>query len=158
MRQRYLFGCVVALLTSLTLVTPAATIEVLETFDYPGTANLTFTQKINDHGVIVGYLRDSDDTLTFPIDAGGVTHGLFFIALDDPLTFDFPESAFISLNGINRDGFIYGRYVDAAGIAYGFLAKVNPNASDANPQTNNLVPSPLQPRVQSPLRIGVPLF
>jgi hypothetical protein len=56
MRQRYLFVCVAALLTGLALVAPAATIEVLETFDYPGTGNLTFPQKINDHGVIVACL------------------------------------------------------------------------------------------------------
>jgi hypothetical protein len=328
MRKKYLSVCVVTLLTGLALAAPAATIEVLETFDYPGTGNLTFPQKINDHGVIVGvfidvngvargfyrsrqgrfsapfvepndtgnltqgrginnarvicgeylngndgtfhgyflahqmfvefdltdatntiplgindagdlagsavladgtqqaflslggsittfaitdalatlayslnatnqavgyylnadgvtthgYLRDSDGTLTFPIDppestgtvlfgnndsnwvvgryvdAAGVTHGLFFITPDDPLTFDFPGSAFTSLNGINRDGFICGRYVDAAGIAHGFLAKVDPNGSDANSQSNNRVAAPLQPRVQSPLRIGVPLF
>ena len=43
------------------------TIEVLETFDYPGTGNLTRPQKINDRGVIAGIYLDSS----------GVSRGFF---------------------------------------------------------------------------------
>ena len=39
-------------------------------------------------------------------------------------TFDYPGSTFTSLNGINDKGVIFGRYVDASGIAHGFLARV----------------------------------
>ena len=39
-------------------------------------------------------------------------------------TFDFPGSTFTSLNGINDKGVICGRYVDASGIAHGFLARI----------------------------------
>jgi hypothetical protein len=53
---------------------------------------------------------------------------------DDFLTFDFPGAAgFTSLNGINQQGYIVGRYTDASGNDHGFLAKVNPNAA-AEPQ------------------------
>ena len=40
-------------------VAPAATITVLETFDFPGTGNNTLPQKINDGGLIVGIVIDS---------------------------------------------------------------------------------------------------
>jgi hypothetical protein len=119
-------------------------------------------------GVTHGYLRDSDGTLTFPIDppdstgtilfgnndsnwvvgryadSSGVTHGLFFMTPDDFVTFDFPDSTFTSLNGINQDGFICGRYADAAGIAHGFLARVNLDAK-ATPGRSNLPLAPVKP-------------
>ena len=51
---------------------------------------------------------------------------------DDFLTFDFPGAAgFTSLNGINQQGYICGRYTDANGIDHGFLAKVNPNGTSS---------------------------
>src|SRR5262245_58141249 len=40
-------------------VAPAATIEVLEVFDFPGPGRLTLPQKINDAGVVVGVVIDS---------------------------------------------------------------------------------------------------
>ena len=43
---------------------------------------------------------------------------------DGFFTFDFPGSTFTSLNGINSQGYITGRYVDASGIAHGFIARV----------------------------------
>ena len=57
-------------------------------------------------------------------DSAGATHGLFFVPPDNFFTFDFPGSTFTSLNGINEQGDICGRYVDAAGIAHGFIARV----------------------------------
>lgn len=128
-----------------------------------------------------GYLRDSDGTLTFPIDppdsvgtilfgnndsnwvvgryadSAGVTHGLFFMTPDEFVTFDFPGSTFTSLNGINQDGFICGRYLDAAGIAHGFLAIVNPDGI-AKPNRNNLPLAPVKPAHPSSetLRPGAP--
>jgi hypothetical protein len=35
-------------------IAPAASIQVLQTFDYPGIGNSTLPQKISDQGVIVG--------------------------------------------------------------------------------------------------------
>ena len=56
--------------------------------------------------------------------ADGVAHGLFFVPPNKFFTFDYPGSTFTSLNGINRDGFICGRYVDASGIGHGIIARV----------------------------------
>jgi hypothetical protein len=111
-------------------------------------------------GLTHGYLRDSDGTLTYPIDppdsagtvlfgnndsnwvvgrwadAAGVTHGLFFTTTGEFVTYDYPGAAFTSLNGINRHGYICGRYVDAAGIAHGILAKVNLDGNADSNQAN----------------------
>ena len=59
-----ILGVFIALILAGT-VAPAATIIVLETFDFPGTGNNTLPQKINDGGAIVGVV----------IDAAGVTKG-----------------------------------------------------------------------------------
>jgi hypothetical protein len=56
--------------------------------------------------------------------ASGVTHGLFFVPPDKFFTFDFPGTTFTSLNGISSQGNICGRYLDASGIAHGFIARV----------------------------------
>jgi hypothetical protein len=38
------------------------------------------------------------------------------------MTFDYPGAAgFTSLNGINQNGYVSGRYRDSAGIDHGFL-------------------------------------
>ena len=58
------------------------------------------------------------------VDISGVTHGLFFTAPNNFFTFDYPGSTFTSLNGINAQGFICGRYGDASGIAHGIIARV----------------------------------
>jgi hypothetical protein len=69
-------------------------------------------------------------------DGSGVTHGVFFVPPNQFSTFDYPGSAFTSLNGINDQGFICGRYVDGSGIAHGFLARVTglPPTNPAGPQ------------------------
>ena len=125
-----------------------------------------------------GYLRASDGTLTFPIDAvgstgtilfanndpnwvvgrytdaSGVTHGLFFKTPDDIRTFDFPGAAgFTSLNGINQDGFVSGRYLDSAGIAHGFLGVIDPNGT-AQPEQSKSPVTPVKPAY--PVRLGAP--
>ena len=158
----------------------------ITTFAIPG-ATATLAYSLNSSNQVVGYyvdadgvtthayLRDSDGTLTFPIDAddstgtilfgnndsnwavgrytdtAAVTHGLFFMTPDDILSFDFPGSAgFTSLNGINEQGYICGRYLDSAGIAHGFLARVNPNGTgDGNSARSHTFKMPVQLRVQS---------
>src|SRR5712691_1790832 len=62
MKTRHLFSHILAVLLAFPLLgtsARAATIEVLQTFDYPGTGNQTRPQKINDRGVIVGIFLDS---------------------------------------------------------------------------------------------------
>ncbi len=112
--------------------------DPVTTFAVPG-ASATLAYQVNDSnqatgyyvdadGVTHGYLRDSDGTLTYPIDpdgsvgtvlfgnndsnwvvgrytdAEGITHGLFFMTPGEFVTFDYPGSAFTSLNGINING------------------------------------------------------
>jgi hypothetical protein len=157
------------------------------TFDIPdAAATLAYSLNGSDQitgyyvdaaGITHGYSRDTDGSLTFPIDppdstgtvlfgnnksnwvvgrfadSAGVTHGLFFITPDDFVTFDFPGSAFTSLNGINQRGFICGRYLDAAGIFHGFLAKVRPNAA-SQPNHDKLPLAPIKPAQPQVERIG----
>src|ERR1044071_637189 len=62
MRVKRSFVKILAGLVPLPLVgavAPAATIEVLEVFDFPGPGRLTLPQKINDGGVVVGVVTDS---------------------------------------------------------------------------------------------------
>jgi hypothetical protein len=79
---------------------------------------------------------------------------------DDILSFDFPGSAgFTSLNGINEQGYICGRYLDSAGIAHGFLARVNPNATgDGNGARSYTFKMPVQQRVQSAAMLAGPAY
>ncbi len=150
----------------------------ITTFAVPdSTATLTYQLNTSDQAtgyyidqaaVTHGYLRESDGTLTFPIDppdstgtilfgnndsnwvvgryadSSGVTHGLFFMTPGDFVTFDYPGSTFTSLNGINHDGYICGRYVDAAGLVHGFLGKVDPNGT-AQPVRSGLPLAPVKP-------------
>lgn len=126
-----------------------------------------------------GFLRDSDGTLTYPIDpagavetvlfgnndanwvvgryadASGITHGLFFTTPGEYVTFDFPGSTFTSLNGINQQGYICGRYVDSSGGQHGFIAKVNPNGT-SEPNKNSVLPvTPIKPVQPSPAKSGI---
>jgi len=159
-------------------------------FAIPG-ASATLAYQINDSnqsagyyvdadGITThGYLRDSDGTLTFPIDpdgsvgtilfgnnnanwvvgrytdADGITHGLFFMTPGEFVTFDFPGSAFTSLNGINQQGYICGRYVDDAGIEHGIIAKVNPNGTNEPDKVNASPAKPLKPVQSTPERSGI---
>ncbi len=62
MKARQLFIYIVAVLVTLPLIgtmASAATIEVIETFDFPGAGKLTQPQKINDNGDIVGTVIDT---------------------------------------------------------------------------------------------------
>jgi len=71
MRARHLFVYTIAAFVALPLVgtaTSAATIEVVETFDFPGVGKLTEPQKINDRGDIVGAVVDT---------ASGAIRGFF---------------------------------------------------------------------------------
>jgi hypothetical protein len=158
-------------------------------FSVPG-ATATLAYSINSSDQVVGYyvdtdgvtthgyLRASDGTLTFPIDAAGstgsilfanndanwvvgrytdasgATHGLFFKTPNDIRTFDYPGAAgFTSLNGINQNGYVTGRYLDSAGIAHGFLGKIEANGIDQPDQSKSPV-TPVKPAY--PVRLGAP--
>ena len=92
----------------------AYSIQLVSTFDYPGTGNQTRPQKINDGGDIVGifvdtsgvskaFIRRANGTFSQPIvdpnDAGGLTEG----------------------RGINNSRLVCGDYLDSAGAFEGFF-------------------------------------
>src|SRR5215510_13670112 len=117
MKTRNLFvnalGVFIALIFAGT-VAPAATITVLETFDFPGTGNNTLPQKINDGGLIVGIV----------IDSAGVSKGFlrarsgnFSAAFSDPNdTGNFTEG-----RGINNSKVVVGDYLNGTdGTLHGY--------------------------------------
>src|SRR5262249_22256200 len=85
-----ILGVFIALILAGT-VAPAATITVLETFDFPGTGKNTLPESINDNGLIVGIVVDRATGVTKgwlrgrsgnfsqafsePNDTGGLTEG-----------------------------------------------------------------------------------
>ena len=79
----------------------------------------------------------------------------FFVPPNNFFTFDFPGSTFTSLNGISSQGNITGRYVDASGIAHGFIARVRgtPPTNPAGPEMKASV-SPSLVATQ-PVALGV---
>jgi hypothetical protein len=90
-------------------------------------------------------------------DSAGATHGLFFTPPNNFFTFDFPGSTFTSLNGISSQGVICGRYVDASGIAHGFLASVRgtpPTTPAGSEMKADVSPSVITPLNSSPAAWG----
>jgi hypothetical protein len=92
----------------------SVSIEVITTFDYPGTGNLTEPQKINDGGDIVGtyfdsslvqrgFVRFSNGKFSAPIvepnDTGNLTQG----------------------RGINNSGTVCGDYIGSDSFDHGFF-------------------------------------
>jgi hypothetical protein len=89
-------------------------IEVVTTFDYPGTGNLTLPQKINERGDIVGvfidpnlvtraFVRFSDGSFSAPI-------------VDPNDTVGFTEG-----RGINNSGTVNGDYLISDGTLHSFF-------------------------------------
>src|SRR6266536_5376298 len=92
----------------------SGSIEVITTFDYPGTGNLTLPQKINERGDIVGIFLDSNlvsrgfvrfsdgsfsDPIVDPNDTVGLTEG----------------------RGINNRRTVVGDYATSDGNLHGFF-------------------------------------
>ena len=98
-------------------VAPAATIEVLQTFDYPGVGNSTLPQKFSDQGVMVGTV----------IDVNGVEQGFFY----KPRIGRFSDEAFSEPNdtgnvtrgrGINNKRHAVGEYLNGSdGTFHGYV-------------------------------------
>jgi hypothetical protein len=92
----------------------SGSIEVITTFDYPGTGNLTLPQKINERGDIVGEF----------IDSNGVTRG--FVRFSDG-TFSAPivdpndTVGFTEGRGINNSRTVDGDYVGGDNELHSFF-------------------------------------
>ena len=95
---------------------PAATItiDVLTTFDYPGTGNLTRPQKINDAGEIAGEFVDSSG-----VERGFVRfrNGSFSAPIAEP----DDNGVFTDVRGINNSDTVCGYFVDPVNINHGFF-------------------------------------
>ncbi len=112
-------GCAVGFtalaLTGALAQEPAShSIQLVSTFDYPGTGNQTRPQKINDRGDIVGVY----------VDASGISHGFTRLAngtFSAPINDPNSPTPFTEGRGINNSRFVCGDYTDSAGAFEGFF-------------------------------------
>jgi hypothetical protein len=116
MKPRHLFVHIAVLLATplAGTVARAATIEVIETFDYPGAVS-TQPQKINDNGVIAGVFVDA---------ATGATEGFYRSrngTFSDPVVNPNDDSLFTQARGINNKRTICGDYTTSDGVFHGFF-------------------------------------
>ena len=118
MKSRHIISIVTALLVFplLGAVAQAAsfTIDVLQTFDYPGTGNQTRPQKIDDFGNIAGVYLDS----------AGVSRGFVRFAngnFSAPIVDPNDTSGFTEGRGINNSQIICGDYLGSDGAFHGFF-------------------------------------
>src|SRR6266545_5030020 len=92
----------------------SGSIEVITTFDYPGTGNLTLPQKINERGDIVGEY----------IDSTGVTRGFVRFSdgsFSDPIVDPNDTVGFTEGRGINNSRTVCGDYARSDGNNHGFF-------------------------------------
>ena len=92
----------------------SGTIEVLTTFDYPGTGNLTLPQKINERGDIIGVF----------VDSSGVTRGFVRFkngTFSDPIVDPNDTAGFTEGRGINNSGIMAGDYINSEGTIHSFF-------------------------------------
>ena len=100
-----------------TFAQPAASsgsIEVIATFDYPGTGNSTLPQKINERGDVVGEF----------IDPSGVTRGFVRFSdgsYSDPIVDPNDTVGFTEGRGINNAGTVNGDYAISDGTLHSFF-------------------------------------
>ena len=93
---------------------PSGSIEVITTFDYPGTGNSTLPQKINEKGDIVGSFIDSSG-----VERGFVrfSNGSFSAPIVDPND----TVGFTDARAINNPGTVGGGYGTSDGSEHGFF-------------------------------------
>jgi hypothetical protein len=92
----------------------SGSIEVITTFDYPGTGNLTLPQKINERGDVVGEF----------IDSSGVTRGFVRFSdgsFSDPIVDPNDTVGFTEGRGINNSRTVAGDYVISDGTLHSFF-------------------------------------
>jgi hypothetical protein len=116
-----LVGCVVGFvalgLTGASAQSPAAppSIELVSTFDYPGTGNQTRPQKISDRSDVVGIF----------VDPSGVSRGFVMFSngnFSSPLVDPADTANFTEARGINNSRVVCGDFLDAnTGNFHGFF-------------------------------------
>jgi len=93
-------------------------IQLVSTFDYPGTGNQTRPQKINDAGDIAGVF----------VDINGISHGFTRLAngtFSAPINDPNSPTPFTEGRGINNSRTVVGDYTDSAGAFEGFFLNRN---------------------------------
>jgi len=97
----------------------SGSIEVITTFDYPGTGNLTLPQKINERGDVVGEF----------IDSNGVTRGFVRFSdgsFSDPIVDPNDTVGFTEGRGINNSRTVCGDYLISDATLHGFFLSGGP--------------------------------
>src|SRR5207248_268463 len=92
----------------------SGSIEVITTFDYPGTGNSSLPQKINERGDVVGEF----------IDSTGVTRGFVRFSdgsFSDPIVDPNDTVGFTEGRGINNSRTVAGDYVISDGTLHSFF-------------------------------------
>src|SRR4029453_6195811 len=92
----------------------SGSIEVIMTFVYPGAGILTFPQKINERGDVVGEF----------IDSNGVTRGFVRFSdgsFSDPIVDPNDTVGFTEGRGINNSRTVCGDYASSDGNSHGFF-------------------------------------
>src|SRR5438552_4477871 len=121
MKPKQIFSSILAVLFVFPLMGAFAqqapnsgSIEVITTFDYPGTGNLTLPQKINEKGDVVGEF----------IDPSGVTRGFVRFSdgsFSDPIVDPNDTVGFTEGRGINNSRTVAGDYVISDGTLHSFF-------------------------------------
>ena len=117
MKPRQLLIRILAVLFAIPLagtVAQGATIEVIETFDYPASL-LTRPQKISDLGVTAGLFIDATT---------GFSEGFFRSRggrFSDPVIEPNTDTGFTEVRGINNRRTICGDYTTSDGVSHGFF-------------------------------------
>src|SRR5213082_3116241 len=121
MKPKHIFNIILAVLFVFPLMgmfaqqaANSGSIEVITTFDYPGTGNQTLPQKINERGDIVGEY----------IDSSGVARG--FVRFSDgsfsaPIVDPNDTVGFTEGRGINNSRTVVGDYIPPDGNLHGFF-------------------------------------
>ena len=92
----------------------SGSIEVITTFDYPGTGNSTLPQKINERGDVVGVFVDSNAvTRAFVRFSDG--------SFSDPIVDPNDTVGFTEGRGINNSRTVCGDYASSNGDNHGFF-------------------------------------
>jgi uncharacterized membrane protein len=147
--------------------TPAGAFVIIDgvvtSFNVPGS---TFSQAIDINSLnqtvgfygdgrrVLGFRREADGTITYPIAAAGANytylsgindngsmvgfvydntgrqHAILFQSLGKQARYDYPGAGSTSFWGINNGGLISGSYVDTSLATHNFIARVRPAAAE----------------------------
>jgi uncharacterized membrane protein len=121
MKPKHIFNSILAVLFLFPLMGTFAqqapnsgSIEVITTFDYPGTGNSTLPQKINERGDVVGEF----------IDPNGVVRGFVRFSdgsFSDPIVDPNDTVGFTEGRGINNSRTVNGDYLISDGTLHSFF-------------------------------------